>query len=68
MLELVKIKRDNITKEETIVPLFLLKSDIVCLYKGRGGNFITTKQGFMHKVPYPLEEIELIMASDISDL
>jgi len=68
MLELVKIKRDKETKEETVVPLFLRKSDIICLYRGRGGNFIVTKQGFMHKVPYPIHEVELIMASDTSDL
>lgn len=58
MLELVKIKYDKETKEETYVPLFLYKSDVTCLYRDRNGVYVVTKQGFMHKIPLKLKELE----------
>lgn len=58
MLELVKIKYDKETKEESRVPLFLYKSDIICLYKDRNGVFIVTSQGFIHKIPLNMKELK----------
>jgi hypothetical protein len=57
MIQIVKIKYDRETKEEELVPLHINISEITCLYKDRKGVFIVTKQGFMHKVPYKLENI-----------
>lgn len=58
MIQLTKIKYDKKTQEESVVPLFLYKDDIVCLYKDRKGVFIVTNQGTMHKVPYKIKELE----------
>lgn len=58
MLELVKIKYNKETKEESLVPLFLYKKDITCLYRDRNGVFVVTAQGFIHKVPLKLKELQ----------
>lgn len=61
MLELVKIKTDKDTKEESIAPLFIYEQDINCLYKDRRGVFIVTKQAYMHKVPYTVDELKELL-------
>ena len=58
MLELVKLRLDKETGEENPVPLFLYKEDIMCLYGNSGKVFIVTREGFMHKVPYKLKELQ----------
>lgn len=57
MVQLIKIKFNKETKEEEYAPLFLNIDDVTCLYKDRRGVFIVTDQGFMHKVPYKMEEL-----------
>lgn len=58
MIQLVKIKYDKTTKEESFTPLFLYKEDVSCLYKDNMGVYIVTKQGIKHKVPYKIKELK----------
>lgn len=57
-LELAKIKYNKETKEEELVPLIIDSKTITCLYKDRNGVFITTTQGFTHKVAYEIDFLE----------
>ena len=61
MLELVKIKTDKETKEESYAPLFIREEDINCLYVNERGVFIVTKQAYMHKVPYTVDELKELL-------
>ncbi len=60
-LELVKIKRDKDTKEESMAPLTIYEKDISSLYKNAKGVFIVTNQAFMHKVPYTIDELKELL-------
>ena len=61
LIELVKIKTDKETKEETLVPLNIHTKDILCLYKDRKGNFIINKQGTMHKIKNNTKDLEVYL-------
>jgi len=58
MLELARYKLDKETKEEILVPFFLYRSDVLCLYRDRRGCFILNTQGYMCRVPYKLHELK----------
>lgn len=57
-LNLVRLVKDRETGEEVLENFYIFKDDISCLYKSNKLVFITTKRGFMNKVPYPLELLE----------
>jgi hypothetical protein len=59
MLQLIRVKFNKETKQEEFAPLHIEKKDIICLYKNNDQVFVVTTQGFMHKVPYKIEMLEL---------
>lgn len=64
LIHLVKIKRNNDTGEETLLPLTISANDIACLYRDRKGVFLLTQKGTLHKIKHKIHEIEPYIDSD----
>jgi hypothetical protein len=65
LIHLVKIKRNNDTGEETLLPLTISANDISCLYRDRKGVFLLTQRGTLHKINHKIYEVEPFIDNDI---
>ena len=57
-IQLVKIRIDRDTREETLTPFSIDIDNLQSIYKDRNGCYVITKQGYMNQVPYSLNELQ----------
>ena len=65
LINLVKIRTDRETREESFFPFNIYTKDILCLYKDRKGNFLVTKQGVMHKIKNDINDLTVYLDYDV---
>ena len=61
LVNLVKVKTDRETKEETFSPLNINTDDIICLYKNKYGSFLVTNNGLTHKIKNSVDDLAIYL-------
>jgi hypothetical protein len=58
MIEITKIRVNKEKQRQECEKIFINKTDVACLYKDIGGNYLLTKNGYTHKIYEDIFEVE----------